>query len=49
MTATCSSSGDANDDASDDVIFTKAEKDDNTALLVQATSDGNDGATRICT
>ena len=25
------------------VIFTKSEKDDNTALLVQATSDGNDG------
>ncbi|MXZ02895.1 MAG: hypothetical protein F4Y88_04260 [Chloroflexi bacterium] len=40
---TCSSSGDAND-APDDVIFTKAERDDNTALLVQATSDGNDGA-----
>ena len=40
---TCSSSGEANE-ATDDVIFTKSERDDNTALLVQATSDGNDGA-----
>ncbi len=39
---TCSSSGEANEDT-DDVLFTKSEKDDNTALLVQATSDGNDG------
>ena len=39
---TCNSSGDANEEPTD-VVFTKAEKDNNTALLVQATSDGNDG------
>ena len=39
---TCISSGEANEDP-DDVLFTKSEKDNNTALLVQATSDGNDG------
>ena len=31
-----------NDDT-DDVVFTKNEKDNNTALVVRATSDGNDG------